>query len=51
MASGLQAAQEKQLKEVGRSEELKAQQAAQAVAEDAIAAIEATTISPTDLLD
>ena len=49
MASGLQAAQEKQLKEVGRSEELKAQQAAQAVAEDAIAAIEATTISPTDL--
>jgi len=40
---------ESELKKVGRSEELKAQQAAQAAASEAIAAIDATAISPSDL--
>ena len=40
---------ESELKKVGRSEELKAQQAAQAAASEAIAAIDATAVSPSDL--
>ena len=40
---------ESELKKVRRSEELKAQQAAQAAASEAIAAIDATAVNPSDL--
>jgi len=49
MASGLELAQQKQLADVGRPTELINQLDFQAAAEDAISALEATAISPSDL--
>ena len=49
MASGLELAQQKQLDDVGRPTELINQIEFQAAADEAIAALEATAISPSDL--
>jgi hypothetical protein len=49
MASGLELAQQKQLDDVGRPTELINQLDFQAAAEEAISALEATAISPSDL--